>query len=137
MELLLDAIAEMKDIIVLDSPPIAALTDASVLANKVDGVVLVVEVGKTRLTDLQHAKEQLERSGAYIIGVVFNKAPRERSSYYCYNYSSYYYNSTYREDENSKHGFLRQPVSHMQFFAKKQLTRNTLKEDKEKASSCV
>ena len=90
---LLDSIAETKDIIVLDSPPIAALTDAAVLANKVDGVVLVVEVGKTRFADLKHAKEQLERSGAYIIGVVFNKAPRDRSSYYHYHYSSYYYNS--------------------------------------------
>jgi capsular exopolysaccharide synthesis family protein len=134
---LLDSIAQVKDIIVLDSPPIAALTDAAVLANKVDGVVLVVEVGKTRYSDLQHAKEQLERSGNFIIGVVFNKAPRERSSYYCYNFSSYYYNSTYGEEEQCKPGSLRHPVASMQCLFKKQLKRRSLSDKKKTASSCV
>lgn len=113
MRQLLESIAELKDIIILDSPPIAALTDASVLANTVDGVVLVVEVGKTRFADLKHAKEQLDRSGAYIIGVVFNKASRERSTYASYHYSSYYYNSTYKEDDKYKPGFLLHPVAHI------------------------
>jgi capsular exopolysaccharide synthesis family protein len=131
---LLDSIAETKDIMVLDSPPIGALTDAAVLANKVDGVVVVVEMGKTRFSDLQHAKEHLERSGAYVLGVVLNKAPIERSSYYYCQYSSYYYNSKYEEDAVLNSGLLKQPVAFMRAFVTKQLNRCFSKE-KEKASS--
>jgi Mrp family chromosome partitioning ATPase len=134
---LLDLIAQTKDIILLDSPPIAAMTDASTLANKVDGVVLVVEVGKTRFTDLLHAKEQLERLGAYIIGVVFNKAPRKKSSYYNYHYSSYYYNSQYSEDDTLQPDLLRQPAAFMKCIAKKKFTRRSKKEKEKAASTCI
>ncbi len=125
------------DIIVLDSPPIGALTDAAVLANKVDGVVLVVEMGKTRFADLQHAKEHLERSGAHILGVVLNKTPLQRSSYYYCQYSSYYYNSRHEEDSNLNPGLLKQPFAYMQVFFKKQLNRGSSKEKAKRSSSWV
>ncbi len=137
MAQLLDSIAGTKDIILLDSPPIAALTDASVLANRVDGVVLVVEVGKTRFADLKHAKEQLERSGAYILGVVFNKAPRDRSSYYNYHYSSYYYNAQYSDDDNLQPGLLRHPAAFMKSIVKKKFNRNCKNEKIKTASTCI
>jgi len=128
---LLESIAEKNDIILLDSPPIAAMTDASMLANRVDGVVLVVEVGRTRFTDLLHAKEQLERLGSYIIGVVFNKAPCKKSSYYNYHYSSYYYNSQYSEDGALQPGLLRHPAAYMKYIVKKKFNRSS-KNEKEK-----
>ncbi|MBN2108328.1 MAG: polysaccharide biosynthesis tyrosine autokinase [Deltaproteobacteria bacterium] len=134
---LLDFIAETSDIILLDSPPIAAMTDASMLAHRVDGVVLVVEVGKTRFADLLHAKEQLERAGAYIIGVVFNKAPRDRSTYYHYHYSSYYYNSKYNEENNFQPGLLKNPVAYMQCLVKKQFNRMFVKEKEKKTLPSV
>ena len=123
--------------IVIDSPPIAALTDAAVLATKVDGVVLVVEVGKTRFADLKHAKEQLERSGPHILGVVFNKAPRDRNSFYYYHYSSYYYNSKYSDEGNRQLRLLKHPVAFMQLLVKKRLNQRSLDEQSKTASSCV
>jgi capsular exopolysaccharide synthesis family protein len=118
----LDAVAVQQDFIVIDSPPIAALTDAAMLAKKVDGVVLVVEAGKTNASDVRHAKEQLERSGAHIIGVVLNKAPVNRSTYYHYHYSSYY-NSTYGEGGAREPDLFRQPVFYVRCFVKKLLYR--------------
>jgi len=117
---LLECIAEKKDIIVLDSPPVSALTDATVLANKADGVVLVVEVGSTRLAELMHAKEQLDRTGANILGVVLNKAPVGRRGYYSYVYS-YQYSSYYERDYKSKRRFFKHPVSFIKLLVKKKL----------------
>jgi non-specific protein-tyrosine kinase len=134
---LLDSIAEKNDIILLDSPPIAAMTDAFTLANRVDGVVLVVEVGRTRFTDLLHAKEQLERLGSYIIGVVFNKAPCKKSSYYNYHYSSYYYNSQYSEDGSRQPGLLRHPAAYMKYIVKKKLNRSSKNEKEKTVSTCI
>ncbi len=135
MGLFLDAIAAQQDFIVIDSPPIAALTDAAMLAKKVDGVVLVVEAGKTSVSDVRHAKEQLERSGAHITGVVLNKAPRDRSSYYHYHYSSYY-NSTYGEGGTREPGLFRQPVFYMRCLVKKLFYRR-FSNEKEKLSHSV
>jgi protein-tyrosine kinase len=61
------------DYIILDGPPIPSFSDAKVLCPKVDGVVLVIEAGKTREQAAVWAKKELEEAGGKVLGVVLNK----------------------------------------------------------------
>jgi len=76
MEAALAALKPRADIILLSAPPVAAVTDAAVLAMKVDGVLLVVSAGRTRRDHALRAKELLERVHARIVGAVLNNAAR-------------------------------------------------------------
>lgn len=92
MEYLLSELQAMADIIILDSPP-NLVADAQILAAKVDGVLIVVQPGRTHLDSARAAVEQFERAKARVLGVVFNRIPRDRAEYYGgyrYYYSSYY-----------------------------------------------
>ena len=68
--ILLARAREAATFVILDAPPISAIADALALATIVDGVLLVVRAGKTRRPAAQRAKDQLERVGANILGVV-------------------------------------------------------------------
>lgn len=82
---ILEQLQSHADVVVVDSPPITAVTDAVIMAGKVDGVLLVVDAGRTRIAAARQAKEQLERAGANIIGVVVNKATAQHGGYYYYH----------------------------------------------------
>lgn len=85
-----ETISRLKDkcdFLILDAPPIVAVTDASVLASKVDGIVLVVNSGSNRPEMVQKAKELLVRANGHILGVVLNRVEiEEEHSYYYYYY---------------------------------------------------
>jgi len=68
-------------------------TDAALLAPKVDGTVLVYEVGRTARSALVRAKTQIESVGGHVLGVVLNhiKAESEFDSGYRYYYHYKYY----------------------------------------------
>jgi capsular exopolysaccharide synthesis family protein len=92
-------LAELKDeadILIADSPP-AIVADPIALSAKMDGVLLIVEPGKTKIGAAQVLLEQLHRAGARIIGVVLNPVSRKRSHYYTkyHYYTSYYYSRSY------------------------------------------
>jgi len=73
-----EAIAALKaraDVVLIDAPPVVAVTDAVVLGTKVDGVLLVVCAGRTRREHAQRARELLERVHVRIVGAVLNNAP--------------------------------------------------------------
>jgi protein-tyrosine kinase len=61
------------DIVVIDTPSILAYPDASIISRLCDGVLLVGQSGRTDSYDLIKAKEQLEKTGAKIIGAVLNR----------------------------------------------------------------
>lgn len=93
--------------VVIDVPPVLPVTDASLLSNSVDGVVLVGAVGKTRKENLAEAAKNLRAVNAKILGLVINRAPRTGlgNSYYGFAYSSNgAYTSYYGKDEQSKKG---------------------------------
>ena len=73
MESLLARLRPQFDFIVIDGPPINSYADASILATKVDGVILVVEADRTPVSDAEMAKRQLDKVGARILGVVLNR----------------------------------------------------------------
>jgi non-specific protein-tyrosine kinase len=69
---ILAELAEQADLVLLDAPPAAAVADASVLATKADGVLLVLNAGQTKRDSARRAKEALEKVNAHIVGVVLN-----------------------------------------------------------------
>jgi polysaccharide chain length determinant protein (PEP-CTERM system associated) len=80
-------------IIVCDSPPVIAVTDAALLATETDGIALVVHSGKTEEDAVRQTKVLLEQVNANIFGVILNNIQVDRiygrHSYY-YRYSYYY-----------------------------------------------
>lgn len=75
MEQALAALLDRCDILLLDAPPIIAVTDAAILAARADAVLLVVNAGKTRREHAQRAKALLEHVNARLLGVVLNGVP--------------------------------------------------------------
>lgn len=89
MERLLTGLRETYDFVILDSPPLLAVTDAAVLSTVADGVVLVVGMGLVRREQLQRALENLERVDAELLGLVHNRLPVKGPDAYHYAYESY------------------------------------------------
>ncbi|GAB4541679.1 MAG: CpsD/CapB family tyrosine-protein kinase [Anaerolineae bacterium] len=82
-------LAEQADVILFDAPPVVAVTDASLLASKVDGVLLVVKAGSTRRDHVRAAKDRLDKVNARLVGAVLLDAPFDTSleRYYTSQYS--------------------------------------------------
>ena len=75
------------DWVIIDSPPVMAVTDAAIVANLAQGVLFVVGAEMTSRRVAQRAVEQLELSQARMLGVVLNRVDLEHNPYY---YSRYY-----------------------------------------------
>jgi len=74
MEEIIRRLTETVDMVLFDAPPAVAVTDAIVLASKVDGVLLVISAGQTKKEMARRAKDLLEKVNARIIGSVLNNA---------------------------------------------------------------
>jgi capsular exopolysaccharide synthesis family protein len=91
MRELLEEARKHYDRIVIDSPPITAVTDAVLLSKLVDGVVVVIRSGVTHRQVVKNGLAQLQGVGAHILGAVLNGVSMGRDSYYYYQYYYYYY----------------------------------------------
>jgi capsular exopolysaccharide synthesis family protein len=76
------------DMIFFDTPPIAVVTDASILSRASNGVILVLQSGKTSRKVLPHVNQLLKDARARLIGVMFNRVDISHGGYHYY---SYYY----------------------------------------------
>lgn len=85
MDRVIQALRAEADYILFDAPPAIAVTDAAVLARKVDGVLLVVSAGTTKRDHAARAKQKLEKVNAKILGVVLNNAGLDADSLNYYN----------------------------------------------------
>ncbi|HLG28592.1 MAG TPA: polysaccharide biosynthesis tyrosine autokinase, partial [Candidatus Brocadiales bacterium] len=85
--------------IVFDSSPMVAVTDARIIATKVDGCICVIHAAKSDIRGTKRAKEQLEDIGGRFIGAVLNNVSMDRRTYYGYYYRYGYYHHYYGEDE--------------------------------------
>ncbi len=90
MKDLLSLVKEKYEFIIIDAPPVIAVTDAAVVAPQGDGVLLVIESGRNDREILLKAKKLLDHVGAQIIGAALNNV-RERNLYGDYNYYYTYY----------------------------------------------
>jgi len=93
---LIEVLKQSYDIIVLDSAPLQAVTDAQILSTKADGTILVVRAEKTKKDSVLQAKALLEKVGANILGVVLNGVENSRRKYY------YYYGNETKEGKEGK-----------------------------------
>jgi non-specific protein-tyrosine kinase len=95
MQRIIGMIRERSDVVLIDTPPTLAVTDASVLAQAVDGVIFVIRPGKTHTSAARQAVEQLRRVNANLLGVVMNNLDL-RGSRYGYRYRYYRDYSAYQ-----------------------------------------
>lgn len=99
MKCLIEEASEQFDIVLIDTPPIIAVTDAAIIARQVDGVILVIASGEVKKEYAQRAKELLDKVGAKILGAVLNKVDVKASEFYDYHY--YHHNGSV--DSKHKH----------------------------------
>jgi succinoglycan biosynthesis transport protein ExoP len=104
MEKLVQTLRQNFDHVVIDSPPILPITDATIISTLVDGVIMVVESDKTSRAALNRACRVMEHSGGRIVGTVFNKVDTRRDGYYGYRYYHGYYtrSASYYNDKNDE-----------------------------------
>ena len=88
MRQLMGELAQRADVVLFDSPPALLAADANLLANQVDGTLLIVENGSTPRGLALQAKQGLEKTGGRLLGVALNKLSRRSANYYYY--SQYY-----------------------------------------------
>ncbi len=111
MDSLIDDLRARSDLIILDAPPVLAVTDATVLASKADGVILVVNVTMSDKNASKRAVGALKAVNARILGITIAGLEPTRKRYGYHHYYDryyYYYDSTYGHDErgeaSSEHG---------------------------------
>ena len=83
MAQILARLVESASVVIIDSPPFV-VSDATVLSAKVDGVLLVIQPGRTHAEAARAMLAQLNRAGAHVVGVVLNRVPRKNANYYGY-----------------------------------------------------
>jgi capsular exopolysaccharide synthesis family protein len=85
----LQSLEGLFDWVIVDSPPVLAVTDSAIMARSTTATVFVVAAGSTTLSAARLALDQLQRVGASCLGTVLNRARVERDSYYYYPYSGH------------------------------------------------
>jgi non-specific protein-tyrosine kinase len=75
-------LASMAEVVIFDAPPIITVNDASLLASKVDGVLLIVKAGGAKRDHVKAAKDRLEKVNARLIGAVLTNAQIDASLQY-------------------------------------------------------
>lgn len=88
MDKVRDFLKERAEMVLFDCPPVVAVTDAAVLSRKVDGVLLVVQLGAVEREAARQAKALLENVDAPLLGVVINNVAESSGYYYYYYYTS-------------------------------------------------
>lgn len=84
MENLLKEATMSYDMVIFDTPPVLAVTDAQILANIVDGSLLVIRSKKTEIEAATKAKEALEPAKAKLLGTILNDREKKESNYHYY-----------------------------------------------------
>jgi len=91
MDNFLATVREMYDYVIIDSPPIIAVTDAEILAKKVDGAILVVSSEITEMQMLERANQLIKHDNTTLIGTVLNSFDTRSAYGTYYKYKYYYY----------------------------------------------
>jgi capsular exopolysaccharide synthesis family protein len=113
---IVDKLRAEYDFVIIDTPPVLAVSDPLVVAPRVDGVLLVFRMTKKARPTAERAREQLAAVGSNVLGVVVNGTGQRRDDYYGYGYGynygygyqyqyqyEYEYADDYSDDEPSSH----------------------------------
>jgi len=96
----LDTLSAAADLVIIDSPPLLGVADASALASRVDGVLLVVNPAEVNRRTLTHAEAQLRKAGGRLLGVLLNASGPSMGYGYGYGYG--YYSAEEKETRKAR-----------------------------------
>lgn len=94
-EALINVVKDKYDVIIIDTPPLLAVTDANLIFKCSDIKLLLVGSGKDQLREIEHAKSMCEKSDNHLDGIVYNNLTKVSKRYgygYGYGYYNYHYN---------------------------------------------
>jgi non-specific protein-tyrosine kinase len=101
MGTILEQLKNNYDVVLIDTPPALAVTDAAVILPYVEGMLLVIKPGTSSIAPLRRMVSQFQQLNANVLGVVFNDI-NVRNSSYGYYYKHYKYQNTYDTKDGSK-----------------------------------
>jgi capsular exopolysaccharide synthesis family protein len=110
---LIETLERGSDVVLIDSPPVLPVADASIMASRVGGAILIIHSGVTPRSAAMRAREELERAGAPIVGTVLNAFDPSNSAYYYrpYYYGDYVYGQNGSGDSNGNGRSLEKSVA--------------------------
>jgi len=98
MRTVLDKLRKRYDLILVDSPPLQAVTDAAILSTLIEGTILVVDSERSRLGAVRLGAKAIANAGAHVLGAVLNRAPQSVTSAYAGYYADYEDGTPAREE---------------------------------------
>jgi capsular exopolysaccharide synthesis family protein len=125
------------DLVIFDTTPVLPVTDAVLLSQKVEGVIILYEVGKIARGVLKRTKSHLDTVKANVLGIILNNVrPEYGPEYYDYHYQYYYEEGKpprrLSEWEKFKESFSKQGIKDMAGNIKTKLTRPFKKKEEKK-----
>jgi len=108
---IMSELRKIADVIIFDGPPIM-VADVQILSSLMDGVILVLRPGKSPADEAKSTMAQLKRSGANVMGVIFNRIPKNGSQHYgAYRYySTNAYSNNYYNQKGKTEPIVIQPI---------------------------
>jgi tyrosine-protein kinase Etk/Wzc len=85
----LQQVLPLYDLVIIDTPPILAVTDAAVIGHHAGTALLVVRFGMNQAREVALAKQRFEQNGVQIKGAIFNAVEKRSAGYYSYGYYEY------------------------------------------------
>ncbi len=125
MGTIMEELKNTYDIVLVDTPPALAVTDAAVLLPYVDGVLLVIKPGVTNIAAIQRLVSQFRQLNAYLLGVVLNDINLSNSSY-GYYYKHYKYYNDYGDKDAKKRA--KKKNNHHAYEAKAKVIKNPVRQ---------
>jgi receptor protein-tyrosine kinase len=89
MEAVLEQMKSTYDLVVIDAPSLMIVSDAFPVLHKVDGVIVVSRIGRTRQDIAEQLQRILDRSAAPLLGVIANRSHSNGRGTYAYDYAAY------------------------------------------------
>ena len=86
---LLEGLLQVVDVVVLDTPPVLAATDAVLLSTQADATLLMTSSGTSKVGDVRQALAHLDDVGARVVGAVLNRFSLDKALGYAYTYGHY------------------------------------------------
>ncbi len=96
----LENISKEYDLVIIDSPPILAVTDAAIIGRLASATLMVIKAGEHPLRELEQSTKRLMQAGANLKGIVFNDLP-QLSSRHGYGYGKYVYQYSYKSGKSN------------------------------------
>ncbi|MCG6307795.1 polysaccharide biosynthesis tyrosine autokinase [Vibrio alginolyticus] len=90
---LIEWASEQYDLVIIDTPPVLAVTDASIVGALSGTTLMVIRFGMNTVKEIDVARHRFEQSGVEVKGVILNATEKKASSYYGYGYYNYSYSS--------------------------------------------